>query len=778
MKGHRTTFLELFEDSHDGHPPITKIVIPIFQRDFAQGRLDDESTLIRERFVAALVNAVTSGTSMGLDFVYGDVKDGVFRPLDGQQRLTTLYLLHWYVASRAFILDKHAPWLRLSYATRPSAHDFTATLAEHPFQIETRPYLNRAQQPKEWITDQSWYQHPWDQDPTISAMLVMLDEIHACFEAAAPDFKLVWDRLEARSTDDTHGAIWFDFLRVDTELDEDLYIKMNSRGRPLTKFEVFKADLESAIKQANDERYQRLAKSMDVEWTDILWQYEKKSSGDQKIDDEFMRYLMFIIEICEWRDGAPERRWHHTVPPRLLQPEDRARLAFANPENPHAARNRNFLFHAFDTWVDTDPSVEFGKLFNAGGAGEGPLPLVSKSPDLFGACLTRYGSDFSVQETLLLFGVLLARQHRTALKPFDVARRLRSLRNLTATGLERTDRGMSNLVASTERLMLDEPEYALGRLEGLRREWAADEARKWNFMEEHPEVTHAVHELEDNRITRGCIMAFDLEKDTVAGRARAFTRVSAAEVRDLFGAALLTKGDYSRDMDWGGNRRQFGSSQSGESWTAIFTTGSFAELSSIRDPLAALLKDVNERSDSQTESPGVVLDAIRTKWLAEREARHHYDWRYYLVRYEGARSAEGDGRYHGTYNANTGGFSYGQLRLLHGKDYVSWFSDALLRAAWVDGGLHEVADEPSWRYNDLGLTLKASRIAIHCDDEAFRIELPTADESTSGSLSRALSPFRSDDSGLILVRQESRVDSEDRVQLCVRLVRALVDAGL
>ena len=67
---------------------------------------------------------VTSNEDMGLDFVYGNVQDGVLQPLDGQQRLTTLFLLHWYVASLAGTLDPNAPWLRFSYATRPTARDF------------------------------------------------------------------------------------------------------------------------------------------------------------------------------------------------------------------------------------------------------------------------------------------------------------------------------------------------------------------------------------------------------------------------------------------------------------------------------------------------------------------------------------------------------------------------------------------------------------------------------------------------------------------------------
>src|SRR5215213_6370332 len=123
MKGYPTTFLGLFDVPEDERPAITAIEIPIIQRDFAQGRLDDETTLIRERFLDAVVRAAGTDADMGLDFVYGEVQGGVLRPLDGQQRLTTLFLLHWYVASLAGTLDQAASWLRFSYATRPTARD-------------------------------------------------------------------------------------------------------------------------------------------------------------------------------------------------------------------------------------------------------------------------------------------------------------------------------------------------------------------------------------------------------------------------------------------------------------------------------------------------------------------------------------------------------------------------------------------------------------------------------------------------------------------------------
>src|SRR5687768_3920609 len=86
-----------------------KIVIPILQRDYAQGRLIGKVPMIRERFLKEILSAVVKNNPqpLELDFVYGYTKENrngqtvvsrTFIPLDGQQRLTTLFLLHWFIA--------------------------------------------------------------------------------------------------------------------------------------------------------------------------------------------------------------------------------------------------------------------------------------------------------------------------------------------------------------------------------------------------------------------------------------------------------------------------------------------------------------------------------------------------------------------------------------------------------------------------------------------------------------------------------------------------------
>lgn len=782
MKGYPTTFQGLFDSPSNERPAIAAIEIPIIQRDFAQGRLDDEATPIRDRFLDAIVRSATTDMEMGLDFVYGDVKAGLLRPLDGQQRLTTLFLLHWYVASLAGELDPAAPWMRFSYATRPTARDFSLALANNP-------YPGGSTTPSQWITDQPWYLYPWRLDPTISSMLVMLNAIHERFDHAQTDFSAVWARLSDRE----RRSIWFLFLPVpDMDYGEDLYIKMNSRGKPLTPFEVLKADLEEMLKPVlrgspcltgcHHDLYEHLTTSIDGAWADLLWEYEKSGGSDYVIDDEFMRYLSFIIDVCEWRDGQPERRWRDKQASREWPIEERARLALADPHNEHAARNRDFFFHAFDTWHGVHPAAEFAQLFTAVGVGGGPLPLlVSTSPDLFGACIATYGQEreFSLSETLMLFAVLLARQDE-GVAAHERNRRLRTLRNLAESAFIDRKR-MAEYVGTVERLML---QGTLAGAQAFNAEWTADEQLKWDRIDSHPSIAESLHRLEDLMVIRGRLFAFELESDTIETRAAAFASLAVPALRDALGAALLTKGDYSRDVGWNGERRQLGSSAKDDSWRDLFTTGSRASVARTRVPLMALLDDVHERMQNYDVEAAAALDAICQEWLTHREARHHFDWRYYFVRYPGARSSVGEGYFHNTgYNESQGGFSYGRLRMLHGGSYIAYFSDALLRAAWTEGKLGGIAREPRWWHrDDPGMGMNRSAVEIRCLDEGFELVLPADDEEAAKRALDAVQQFDSVDANQIFVDQAPRdgllIDSEDRVQVCINLLRALHEAGL
>lgn len=147
------TLISLFKES-DSNPslPLNKIEIPIIQRDYAQGRNSREVNRIREGFLSALYNALTQDKPIKLDFIYGDINEGtkVLTPLDGQQRLTTLFLLHWYIAWHEQVDYNDFSFLKnFSYRTRYSARVFCQCL------IDYSPDFSKVKISED-IEDQSW----------------------------------------------------------------------------------------------------------------------------------------------------------------------------------------------------------------------------------------------------------------------------------------------------------------------------------------------------------------------------------------------------------------------------------------------------------------------------------------------------------------------------------------------------------------------------------------------------------------------------------------------
>ena len=84
------------------------ILIPQIQRDYVQYRSGKVETNLN-RFVNNLVTAIITNQQLNLNFIYGnktvvyenDACKSAFVPIDGQQRLTTLFLLHYYVFNEA-----------------------------------------------------------------------------------------------------------------------------------------------------------------------------------------------------------------------------------------------------------------------------------------------------------------------------------------------------------------------------------------------------------------------------------------------------------------------------------------------------------------------------------------------------------------------------------------------------------------------------------------------------------------------------------------------------
>lgn len=263
-----------------------KIEIPIIQRDYAQGRNNEKIEKIRNGFLDNIIETLEKeNNTLELDFVYGNVENSVLQPLDGQQRLTTLYLLHWFLALKTFNLSKNiSTLLKFTYETRISSREFCNEL------VEKGTDLGEGETISKQILDSKWFFLSWKKDPTIKAMLVMLDAIEEKLKVKSIDeLTVFWQKLISEKP-----PITFHFKELkDIGLTDDLYIKMNARGVPLTDFESFKARFEKHIEDNKWESkelkpIEKFAHKIDTIWTDLFW---KHRGEDNDIDNEFIKFI-------------------------------------------------------------------------------------------------------------------------------------------------------------------------------------------------------------------------------------------------------------------------------------------------------------------------------------------------------------------------------------------------------------------------------------------------------------------------------------------------------
>lgn len=303
------------------------IEIPTIQRDYTYGRESAKS--ICEKLIGSILNSLKKDNyPLHLDFVYGK-KLGIenfnelernknsidtllvslknyaenlnieidfetnqknssvaefvtFIPLDGQQRLTSLFLIHWYVANLLNKEDAKITLKRFKYATRSSSKEFLLFLVKNYFHTE-----NKSELLSESIENHEDFFTKWKKDPTVLGMLIVLDMIHKQFIEKQLDDIRVWENLTSKD------IVTFDFFDLDDfELTDELYLKMNARGKKLTHFENFKAWLNK--NQSENIQIEDWKKKLDLDWNDLFW--NEKAINESKIDTTYLQYFknMFL----------------------------------------------------------------------------------------------------------------------------------------------------------------------------------------------------------------------------------------------------------------------------------------------------------------------------------------------------------------------------------------------------------------------------------------------------------------------------------------------------
>ena len=312
-----------------------EIVIPIIQRDYAQGRENNNVVEIRENFIKDIFSKLIDNQRLKLSFIYGTEEGTQYIPYDGQQRLTLVYLLMLYLteySGQRILIDSNNEKINILskfyYKTRDFSSDFCAYLTLDEDGFFNKNTLSKIKYDSEHLYDlknkiinDSNFFSAWLSDPTVSSMINVLQTIHIIFNNLFEEKDSIEKRKEVAIDfieKIKKGFIFFDWCSLDRASDS-IYVKMNGRGKMLSAFDNFKNTLygtlnelreiekikltdESKKKEAegNLKFLQNFELKMDSKWTDMFWEYRKNFSeattDNINIAPAMMNFLYFAFE--------------------------------------------------------------------------------------------------------------------------------------------------------------------------------------------------------------------------------------------------------------------------------------------------------------------------------------------------------------------------------------------------------------------------------------------------------------------------------------------------
>jgi hypothetical protein len=451
-------------------------------------------------------------------------------------------------------------------------------------------------------------------------MLVMIDAISEKFN----NVENIWEKLEG-------NAISFYFLPIkDMGLKDELYIKMNSRGKPLTMFEHFKAELEHELSKINREKAKEIIRKIDLDWTDMLWEYR----GDNNIiDDEFLCYFRFICDIICYKNGG-------TMQGRDVD-EFNLLTKFFSQDNDNVLDNMKVLEDYFDCWCDVQNGCGIDIFFDGYVSSEehemGKIPAdndvnyFERATRVYGIMQGNGNRMFTLGETIILYSFVIYLLNKYTIADEEFRRRIRIIRNLVDNSEDEISDSETRVGGNRMPAILKQVDSII--IDGKFRDdiginfnvyQIAEENEKLVWTSAHPEKAEALFELEDHYLLYGQIGVVGLEHPEYFSR---FINLFNECDTDDIDCALLAIGNYMQS-ETNGWRFQLGASGSSYvPWRELFHRSA----SDGFDRTKKCLENLLSRAENFTND---MLVTIKNDYLKQCKENSSFDWRYYYIKYE------------------------------------------------------------------------------------------------------------------------------------------------
>lgn len=267
------------------------IYVPSFQRNYIQG--SDEFKDKRDRLLDDIFESLKSRKVIDLGFVYGrsekSYKGRLFYPYDGQQRLTTLYFLYLMLYFRNIRNGEKESIKglkgKLSYQTRQSTDRFINSFIDwiyNSMENEYDLFWNPNNKSSAFIKIQDWFfDYDWEYDVSIKNILSLIDTLKIRILNLENEIAIdeIINLIDDKEDDNPFKFI---FIHIDDIIQNDeLYIKINARGKALSHFENLKSDINNLWR---NEDYKS---KLDGAWTEYVWKESSKDSNSGTIEERF-----------------------------------------------------------------------------------------------------------------------------------------------------------------------------------------------------------------------------------------------------------------------------------------------------------------------------------------------------------------------------------------------------------------------------------------------------------------------------------------------------------
>ncbi|WP_183576105.1 DUF262 domain-containing protein [Mucilaginibacter sp. X5P1] len=330
---------------------------------------------VKDLFVRALEQQKPF-SNIGFLYAYSDSDDpNKYMLIDGQQRLTTLFLILMFLYIREGNQEK---FRRGYFANKLPKVDYKVRENAHVFLIDYIGFLLGGGDISQ-VKNQFWFYKSYETDQTITAFVSNYQHIIMLLNKQDLTTEYIENQVE----------FWY-FDTNKSEQGEDLYLYMNSRGETVETNENIKAELLQRRSDADKQQYGLKWE----EWQHLFWENRDKSPTADRGFNEFLRWIK-MIEVV--RDGKKDNNLTETL--RQLRENDKFSsdgLTMEKVESCYLALKRLL-------------AVDLGVMFD--------IAFLRKQPD--------------IKDYISLFPLLMFAERYTDASPSELKRYVRFFYNVT-----------------------------------------------------------------------------------------------------------------------------------------------------------------------------------------------------------------------------------------------------------------------------------------------------------------------------------------------------------